>query len=43
MIKKQRTQAINNNDGVLQEQHLPDQRRNINMMATNQMRGKIGG
>lgn len=43
MIKQQRKQAINNNEGTLQEQHLPDQRRNINMMATNQMRGKIGG
>ena len=43
IIKQQRQQAINNNEGTLQEQHLPDQRRNINMMATNQMRGKIGG
>lgn len=42
MIKKQRQLAIEK-QGTVQEQHLPDQKRNIQMMSTNQMRGKIGG
>jgi hypothetical protein len=42
MIKKQRQSAIEKH-GTIQDQNLPDQKRNIQMMATNQMRGKIGG
>lgn len=42
MIKQQRHIALQRSGG-LEEQNLPDQRRNIQMMATNQMRGKIGG
>jgi hypothetical protein len=38
-IKKQRNQFLKQ-VGVAQEQHLPDQKRKIQMMATNQMRKK---
>lgn len=41
-IKRQREKVIEQN-GLVEEQHLPDQRQKIQMMATNQMRGKIGG
>ena len=41
-IKRQGEKVIEQN-GLVEEQHLPDQRRKIQMMATNQMRGKIGG
>jgi hypothetical protein len=41
-IKKQRENVVKSH-GYVEEQHLPDQRRNIQMAATNLMRGKIGG
>jgi hypothetical protein len=41
-IKKQRD-AVIQKKGYVEDQNLPDQRRNIEMMATNQMRGKMGG
>lgn len=42
MIKQQRNMVIKK-EGHIDDHNLPDQRRNIQMMATNQMRGKIGG
>lgn len=42
MIKQQRNTVIKK-EGHIDDHNLPDQRRNIQMMATNQMRGKIGG
>lgn len=41
-IKKQRNATIEKR-GYVEDQNLPDQKRNIDMMITNQMRGKMGG
>jgi len=41
-IKRQRQDVIKKK-GYIEDHNLPDQRQNIQMMATNQMRGKIGG
>lgn len=41
-IKNQRQNAISKK-GHVEDHELPDQRRNIQMMAANQMRGKLGG
>jgi hypothetical protein len=42
MIKKQR-EAFVNKHGHVEEQNLPDQKMNLQMMATNKLRGKLGG
>lgn len=42
MIKKQRQVAIEKH-GKIEDKDLPDQKQKIHMMATNQMRGKLGG
>ena len=42
IIKQQRQAALNKNE-ILEERDLPDQKRNIQMMITNQMKGKFGG
>lgn len=42
IIKQQRKAALNHYKS-LEEQNLPDQRQNLQMMATNQTRGKLGG